>query len=59
MSKQLSFRVLKTGTNDYSRKLGYKYNVKVLVNGRYSGVGRFCKTLKEVEAYKRDIRKGA
>lgn len=58
MSKNISFKVIKIGANEYSRKLGYKYNVQVLVNGKYSGVGRFCKTLKEVETYKRNIRKG-
>lgn len=54
--KNITFKVIKTGPNEYSRKLGYKYNVQVIINGRYSGVGSFCKTLKEVEAYKRQVR---
>ena len=29
----------------------YKYNVQVLHNGCYAGVGRFCRTLEEAQNY--------
>lgn len=29
----------------------YYYNVHILVNGYYAGVGRFCDTLEEVKAF--------
>lgn len=30
---------------------GYKYNVQIYINGVYSGVGRFCKDMQEVNKY--------
>lgn len=56
-TKKIAFKVLKISKTDFSYELGYRYNVQVFISGRYSGVGRFCKTLKEVEVYKRSIRK--
>jgi len=29
----------------------YPYNVHIITNGYYCGVGRFCKTLEEAERY--------
>ena len=50
--KKITFKTTKV-----NNPFGYKYNVQVYVNGIYAGIGRFCKTLKEVETYKRKIKK--
>lgn len=35
------------------RAYGANYNVKVIIDGMYCGVGKFCKTWKEVEEYRK------
>ena len=43
------FNVIKTDST--VRKHGYEYNVQVLIDGYYSGVGKFCRNKKEVQEY--------
>lgn len=34
-----------------AQERGYKYNVQMLINGCYCGVGKFCKNLTEINEY--------
>lgn len=50
--KTIRFRVIKTSKTHFNN-YGVKYNVQVILNGIYSGVGRYCRNMKEVNDYKR------
>lgn len=51
--KNITFKVVKLNNHPF----GYKYNCQVYLNGIYAGYGRFCKTLTEVNAFKRKVMK--
>lgn len=50
--KKITFKTIKIAGNPY----GYKYNVQTYIDGSYAGHGRFCKTMDEVNQYKKSVR---
>lgn len=56
MKKNTQIIIEKVNENDY---FGYSYNIKVLKNGYYCGIGTYCKNLIEaadfIKKYKREI----
>lgn len=45
-------KTIKIETADSTaQERGYKYNVQILINGSYCGVGKFCKNLTEINEY--------
>lgn len=48
-----TFRTRKIGKTETAYSMGYRYDVKLYKNGVYAGVGHFCKSKKEAEAYKK------
>lgn len=46
-------KIIKVKNNIY----GYKYDCKIITNGYYCGNGKFFKTKKEANKYKREVTK--
>lgn len=57
MKENTKIIIEKVNENDY---FGYSWNVKVLIDGFYCGIGTYCRNLKEaadfVKKYERGIK---
>lgn len=55
MKENTKIIIEKVNENDY---FGYSWNVKVLIDGCYCGIGTYCKSLKDAANFIKKYEKG-
>ena len=51
----ITTKIVLLGELHPARLKGYGYNVQIFIDGIYTGVGKFCKTLADAEAYAKEL----
>ncbi len=51
----ITTKIVLLGDTHPARSRGYSYNVQILIDGIYTGVGKFCKTLADAEEYAKEL----